>query len=204
MQTPTPKDPAAVEAEVKATRQLFATLKEFAAYEPAAGRAPTLTLQPIDAARIVTYAEGLEVLAGKPRQPWTPPLEMLQLAETICATATPGELVTAEHLYRAYPGPTGGRSGMTGAELPPFGACTPLVRSCWITTARAALALNGTPPELPTVESMLEAGHVIRAPSGELAATTPAGIAYLERLTPAQRGTPSAVRPLATDGVRFA
>ncbi len=69
--------------------------------------------------------------------PYSPPQEMLAAAEKALSEATPAELAAAESLYMAYAKPTGGRSAVTGAELPLFAACKPLVRAGWLAAAKS-------------------------------------------------------------------
>lgn len=120
---------------------------------------PTLTIGPLDAALLVELFDSMLATSepakvaqypssSTPPAPstYSPPPEMLARAERILASATPGELVTAAHLYQRYQVPTDGRSAVTGAELPGFEVNRPLVKACWIETARAALTLHGAPP----------------------------------------------------------
>ncbi|RKG94131.1 hypothetical protein D7V97_39430, partial [Corallococcus sp. CA053C] len=60
-------------------------------------------------------------------------------AERALALARPDELGRAAVLYTVYCGVTGGRSAVTGAELPPFEKCPMLVRAAWLAVA---LAIN--------------------------------------------------------------
>ncbi|NPC76055.1 hypothetical protein HPP05_40640 [Corallococcus exiguus] len=69
--------------------------------------------------------------------PYTPPPELITAAEKALAQASPGKLATALTLYTCYGGVTGGRSAVTGAELPPFEKCSTLVRAGWLAVAEA-------------------------------------------------------------------
>ncbi|RKH08721.1 hypothetical protein D7X74_31020 [Corallococcus sp. CA047B] len=71
--------------------------------------------------------------------PYTPPADIITAAESALATARPDELGRATVLYTTYCGVTGGRSAVTGAELPPFEKCPLLVRAAWLAVA---LAIN--------------------------------------------------------------
>jgi hypothetical protein len=81
--------------------------------------------------------------SSTPATPYTPPLEMLQAADRMLAEASPEELAIADKLYVAYGGVTGHRSAITGAELPDFDICRPLVKAGWLASVRAAQALLG-------------------------------------------------------------
>lgn len=67
--------------------------------------------------------------------PYTPPPELVTAAERALSLATPEQLQRAEALYTAYGSVTGHRSAVTGAELPPFSECKPLVRVGWLAAA---------------------------------------------------------------------
>ncbi|NOK32354.1 hypothetical protein HMI49_03950 [Corallococcus exercitus] len=69
--------------------------------------------------------------------PYTPPAELIAAAEKALAQANPGKLATALTLYTCYGSVTGGRSAVTGAELPPFEKCSALVRAGWLAVAEA-------------------------------------------------------------------
>ncbi|RKH64106.1 hypothetical protein [Corallococcus aberystwythensis] len=69
--------------------------------------------------------------------PYTPPAELITAAEKVLAQASPGKLATALTLYTCYGSVTGGRSAVTGAELPPFEKCSVLVRAGWLAVAEA-------------------------------------------------------------------
>lgn len=69
--------------------------------------------------------------------PYTPPASLVTAAEEALAGATPAELAKAEALYLAYGSVTGHRSAVSGAELPAFADCRPLVRAGWLAVARA-------------------------------------------------------------------
>lgn len=64
--------------------------------------------------------------------PYSPPPEMVAAAEAKLAAATPAALAKAEAAYQAYGDVTGGRSAVTGAQLPAFADCKPLVRAGWL------------------------------------------------------------------------
>lgn len=68
-------------------------------------------------------------------QTYTPPSELVTAAESALAAATPEQLQRAEALYTAYGSVTGHRSAVTGATLPPFSECKPLVRAGWLAAA---------------------------------------------------------------------
>lgn len=65
----------------------------------------------------------------------TTPSDALRTAEERLAGATPERLDLARDLYMAYCSETGHRSAVTGAPLPPFAECNPLVRAAWLATA---------------------------------------------------------------------
>ena len=67
---------------------------------------------------------------------YTPPPELVQAAEESLAAATPEELADAARAYVAYGSVTGGRSAVTGSELPGFTMCNTLVRAGWLRVAR--------------------------------------------------------------------
>ncbi|MBZ4373235.1 hypothetical protein [Corallococcus sp. AS-1-6] len=69
--------------------------------------------------------------------PYTPPAALVEAAEKALAQANPGKLATALTLYTCYGSVTGGRSAVTGAELPPFEKCSALVRAGWLAVAEA-------------------------------------------------------------------
>ncbi|MBN8466185.1 hypothetical protein JYJ95_06655 [Corallococcus exiguus] len=69
--------------------------------------------------------------------PYTPPPELIASAEKALAQASPSKLALALTLYHCYGGVTGGRSAVTGAELPPFEKCSMLVRAGWLAVAEA-------------------------------------------------------------------
>ncbi|RYZ34267.1 MAG: hypothetical protein EOO71_39560 [Myxococcaceae bacterium] len=71
--------------------------------------------------------------------PYTPPADIITAAESALAKARPDEIGRATVLYTTYCGVTGGRSAVTGAELPPFEKCPLLVRAAWLAVA---LAIN--------------------------------------------------------------
>ncbi|HEX5750012.1 MAG TPA: hypothetical protein VFZ09_27530 [Archangium sp.] len=107
--------------------------------------------------------------------PYTPPLEMLQAAETMLAQATPEDLAIADKLYMAYGGVTGGRSAVTGAELPEFEICRPLVKAGWLASVREARALLGqsatlridtTDLDTRLAEFKAEVEEVVNGPEG--------------------------------------
>ncbi|NRD67784.1 hypothetical protein HRD49_39255, partial [Corallococcus exiguus] len=68
---------------------------------------------------------------------YTPPPELITAAEKALAQASPGKLATALTLYTCYGSVTGGRSAVTGAELPHFEKCSVLVRAGWLAAAEA-------------------------------------------------------------------
>lgn len=68
--------------------------------------------------------------------PYTPPAELVATAERALAEATLAELAKAEALYLAYGSVTDGKSAVTGATLPPFAECRPLVQSGWLAASR--------------------------------------------------------------------
>ncbi|RKH61456.1 hypothetical protein [Corallococcus llansteffanensis] len=76
--------------------------------------------------------------------PYTPPAEIIFAANQRLETATLGHIALAAVLYGTYCGVTGGRSAVTGAELPPFEKCPVLVRAGWLAVAR-----RSTPRSLP-------------------------------------------------------
>lgn len=84
-----------------------------------------------------------------PASPYTPPPEMLEAAEKMLASATPAELALADKLYVAYGSVTGQRSAISGAELPTFDICRPLVRAGWLASVREAHALLQRPAGAP-------------------------------------------------------
>ena len=67
---------------------------------------------------------------------YTPPPELVQAAEESLAAATPEDLADAARAYVAYGSVTGGRSAVTGSELPGFTMCNTLVRAGWLRVAR--------------------------------------------------------------------
>lgn len=71
-------------------------------------------------------------------QPYTPPPRLVEKAEAALAEAAPEELAEAARLYAAYGTVTEGRSAVSGAELPAFSDCRPLVKAGWLEVARAA------------------------------------------------------------------
>ncbi|EPX56170.1 hypothetical protein D187_007512 [Cystobacter fuscus DSM 2262] len=71
-----------------------------------------------------------------PSTGYTPPLELLQAADDMLLGASPGELADAARGYVAHGRPTGGHSAITGAELPDFDVCRPLVRAGWLAVVR--------------------------------------------------------------------
>lgn len=75
---------------------------------------------------------------------YTPSEETLANAERLLSEATPRELAQAELLYVAYGSVTGGRSAVSGAELPSFDFCRPLVRAGWLVAARALESTSKT------------------------------------------------------------
>lgn len=70
-------------------------------------------------------------------QPYSPPPEMVAAAEEKLAAASPAALARAEAAYQAYGDVTGGRSAVTGALLPTFAECKPLVRAGWLAATTA-------------------------------------------------------------------
>ncbi|MET0405644.1 MAG: hypothetical protein ABW123_24710 [Cystobacter sp.] len=72
-----------------------------------------------------------------PSSGYTPPLELLQAAEALLRGALPEELTAAAFAYASYGQPTGGRSAITGSELPAFAVCNPLVRAGWLSVVRS-------------------------------------------------------------------
>lgn len=77
--------------------------------------------------------------------PYTPPPEQRSNAEALLSNASREELHLAELAYTAYGSVTGGRSAVTGAELPAFDACNPVVRAGWVSAIRdvaGALVVN--------------------------------------------------------------
>ncbi|QSQ17222.1 hypothetical protein [Myxococcus landrumensis] len=70
---------------------------------------------------------------------YTPPDELVESARLSLAAAMPSELDAAVRAYRAYGSVTDGRSAVTGAELPAFDACPPLVQAGWLAVARLSL-----------------------------------------------------------------
>ncbi|MCY1042688.1 hypothetical protein OV208_15290 [Corallococcus sp. bb12-1] len=76
--------------------------------------------------------------------PYAPSPELSAHADAMITNASAAELQMAARAYTAYGSVTGGRSAVTGAELPTFDACKPLVRAGWLATVReltAALVL---------------------------------------------------------------
>lgn len=69
-------------------------------------------------------------------QPYVPPAEMVKEAEQAIAAAPLADMVAAEHAYLRYGSVTGGRSAVTGAQLPPFSECKPLVQAGWLAVIR--------------------------------------------------------------------
>jgi hypothetical protein len=94
---------------------------------------------------------------------YTPPLELFHAAVELLQGATPTEIAAAARAYGAYSMPTGGRSAITGAELPDFGVCTPLVRAGWLSVARALcpssvplhVDVSALKPELDRLQEMV-------------------------------------------------
>ncbi|RKG99216.1 hypothetical protein [Corallococcus carmarthensis] len=68
------------------------------------------------------------------------------------ANAGGAELHLAARAYTAYCGTTGGRSAVTGAQLPAFEACPPLVRAAWLASVRAVSEFLTPPTSTPTRE----------------------------------------------------
>jgi hypothetical protein len=85
--------------------------------------------------------------SSSPPTPYTPPPELLAAAEKMLFEASPGELAIADKLYVAYGSVTGQRSAVTGAELPAFDICRPLVRAGWLATVRAARECYSVTPQ---------------------------------------------------------
>lgn len=73
-------------------------------------------------------------------QPYTPPEHVITAGNEALAQATQVELELAEQAYAAYAARTEHRSAVTGAALPSFGACPPLVRAAWLSVATSPLA----------------------------------------------------------------
>lgn len=65
-------------------------------------------------------------------QQYRPQPEVVSNAERMLAEASPLELARAEEMYLAYGGVTDGKSAVTGAELPLFAECRPLVKAGWL------------------------------------------------------------------------
>ena len=68
--------------------------------------------------------------------PYSPPLELLKAADELLCGASQDELVAAARAYVAYGSVTGGKSAVTGSELPDFDVCRPLVKAGWLAVAR--------------------------------------------------------------------
>ncbi|TQF09081.1 hypothetical protein FJV41_46560 [Myxococcus llanfairpwllgwyngyllgogerychwyrndrobwllllantysiliogogogochensis] len=82
-------------------------------------------------------------VSAQPAAPaYTPPEELVERARVALAAASSLELHKAERFYKTYCSATDGRSEVTGAELPPFGSCSVLVRAGWLSVFRDSL-----PPE---------------------------------------------------------
>lgn len=141
----TTKTVAAGDAETnrRLALSLVDMLRTHARAEPSPEPPAALEIRQLDSALLVELVDELTRTQAKPPQP--PRQDILDKAERILAGATEGELVTAEFLYRCYGAVSEGRSAITGAELPAFAACPPLVRACWVSTARGALELGGKP-----------------------------------------------------------
>ncbi|NBD09254.1 hypothetical protein [Corallococcus silvisoli] len=80
--------------------------------------------------------------------PYTPPPEQRSNADALLVNASPDELHLAERAYTAYGSITGGRSAVTGAELPAFNVCNPVVRAGWVSAIRdvaGALVVHAVP-----------------------------------------------------------
>jgi len=73
---------------------------------------------------------------------YTPPADLVESARLDLAAATSDELHAAERAYSTYCKATGGRSAVTGAELPAFAACSVLVRAGWLAVGRHTLPLE--------------------------------------------------------------
>jgi hypothetical protein len=104
---------------------------------------------------------------------YTPPPELLQEAEAMLRDACPEELTLAARAYVAYGLPTGGRSAISGAELPDFDVCRPLVRAGWLAVVRELAPSAPTPirvdvsalkPEMERLEGMIH--QLTSAPVG--------------------------------------
>ncbi|MBZ4371465.1 hypothetical protein [Corallococcus sp. AS-1-6] len=89
-------------------------------------------------------------MSTPPPAPYTPPPELVAAAEKALAQASPGKLATALTLYTCYGSVTGGRSAVTGAELPPFEKCSVLVRAGWLAAAEVintpVASVSAVPP----------------------------------------------------------
>jgi hypothetical protein len=67
---------------------------------------------------------------------YIPPTELLQAAIDMLQGASPEDLAAAARAYVAYGSVTGGKSAVTGSELPAFDVCSTLVRAGWLAVAR--------------------------------------------------------------------
>jgi|GEM_PF-7016546 len=86
-------------------------------------------------------SNNLPPLAG-----YTPTPESLRVAEEQLAKATPEELSAAARAWVVYSRSAGGRSSITGAELPGFYMTPTLVRAAWLAVVRDQRVRAPTPP----------------------------------------------------------
>lgn len=98
-----------------------------------------------------------------PTTGYTPTPESLRAAEEQLAKASPEELSAAARAWVVYSRSAGGRSSVTGAELPGFYMTPTLVRAAWLTVVRdLRTRASGMPPpgaamSLPSIQSSSEA-----------------------------------------------
>lgn len=74
-------------------------------------------------------------------QKYTPPAELVESATRQVQAAGPDVLNAADRLFTAYGRVTDGKSAVTGAVLPPFVDCKPLVQAGWLEVMKEARAI---------------------------------------------------------------
>ncbi|ATB27396.1 hypothetical protein [Melittangium boletus] len=106
---------------------------------------------------------GLPPLSG-----YTPTPESLRVAEEQLAKASPEELSAAARAWVVYSRSAGGRSSITGAELPGFYMTPTLVRAAWLAVVRDLRGRAPTPPPAEsTPKGTPEVKPVTRQPAAE-------------------------------------